>query len=152
MQIVEQSTIINAPLKTVSIWMHDLESVPRWATVPGTVQNPRGEGVGKTYDWNFEIGPINFSGKIEVVEQQQTSLITRTTGDIDSLWTINLRAISKNSTAIRVTVEFTPPHAFLEPLVDVMMQQLATPEAAAQNMDRFKTMVETHASEPVREK
>lgn len=152
MQIVEQTAIINAPLETVSIWMHNLESVPHWATVPGTVQNPRGDGVGKTYDWNFQVGPVSFSGEIEVVEQQPTSLITRTTGDIDSLWSIDLRAVSKNSTAIRVTVEFTPPHAFLEPLADVVMQQLATPEVAAQNMDRFKAMVEAHASQPVKEK
>jgi len=152
MQIVEQSAIINAPLKTVSSWMHDLESVPRWATVPGTMQNPQGEGAGKTYDWRFKAGPIHFSGKIQIVEMQETSLITRTTGDIDSLWTINLRPISKNSTAIRVTVEFTPPHAFLEPLADVVMQQLATPEAAAENMGRFKAMVEAHTPQPVEEK
>jgi uncharacterized membrane protein len=145
MQIVEQSAIINASLEIVSGWMHDLESIPRWTTVQSTVQNPQGEGVGKTYDWHFEVGPMQFSGKIEVVEQHQTSLITRTTGDVDSLWTITLKAINKNSTAIQVTTELTLSRGFVEPLVDVAMQHLGTPEVAAENMDRFKAMVEAHA-------
>jgi uncharacterized membrane protein len=145
MQVVEQTTTIEAPIEIVRQAMNDLEGIPNWATVQGTVDNPQGQGVGRTYDWHFQVSGLNFKGKIEVLEQTETGLITRSTGDIDSIWTINLTALGNNSTAIRVVVEYTPPNAFVEPLADLVVQQLASPEAANENMMRFKTMVEKRA-------
>ena len=145
MHVVEQATTIEAPIDLVRQAMNDLESIPRWATVKGTVANPQGQGIGKSYDWHFQVSALNFQGKIEVIDQTQNSLTTRSTGDIDSIWTINLTALGSNSTAIRVVVEYTPPHAFIEPLADLVVQQLATPEVAGENMRRFKAMVEKQA-------
>jgi len=147
MHVVEQAIIIEAPIEIVRQAMNDLENIPRWATVKGTVDNPQGQGIGMTYDWRFQVSALSFKGKIEVIDQTENSLTTRSTGDIDSIWTINLTALGSNSTAIRVVVEYTPPHAFVEPLADFVVQQLATPEVAGENMRRFKAMTEKRAAE-----
>ncbi len=146
MHVVEQAAIIEAPINVVRQAMNDLESIPRWATVKGTVDNRQGQGIGRTYDWHFQVSTLNFKGKIEVIDQTENSLTTRSIGDIDSIWTINLTALGSNSTAIRVVVEYTAPHAFIEPLADLVVQQLATPEVAGENMRRFKAMVEKQAA------
>jgi hypothetical protein len=46
---------------------------------------------------------------------------------------------------MRVVVEYTSPHTFVELLADILLQQLADPEVARENMSRFKTMVEQRA-------
>lgn len=146
MHIVEQSAVIEAPLEIVWQAMNDLEGIPRWATVQGTVGNPQGQGIGRSYDWQFEVGHLKFKGQVEVIDQTETSLTTRSTGDIDSIWTIKLTALNRNSTAIQVVVEYNPPYAFVEPLADFVVQQLATPAVAGENMSRFKAMAETQAA------
>ena len=140
MQIVEQTAIIEAPLATVMDAVKDIEGIPHWATVKGTVE-PAPDLPGN-YFWRFEVGHLKFAGKLKVIEQTKNSLITRTTGDVDSIWTINVTAVGKSSTAIQVVVEYTLPNTFVEPLVDLVMQQLTSPEAAKENMRRFKAMVE----------
>ena len=151
MDVVEQAAVIAAPIEIVREAMNDLEGIPRWATVEGTVENPQGQGLGMTYDWHFRVSGLHFKGQLEVIDQSDDSLVTKSTGDIDSIWTINLTPLSKNSTAIRVVVEYVPPHKFLEPLVDLVVRQLASPEVAEENMNRFKMMVEQRATEIARE-
>lgn len=146
MYVVEQAAVIDAPIEIVRQAMNDLESIPYWATVQGTVTNPRGQGIGKTYDWQFQVSPLKFKGQVEIIDQTETSLTTRSTGDIDSIWTIKLTALGKNSTAIRVVVEYDPPHIFVEPLADFVVQQLASPAVASENMRRFKVMAEKQAA------
>ncbi len=147
MQAVEQSTVINASLAQVQRWVYDLESIPRWATVSGRVFNLRGEGVGRTCDWEFSAGGLTFRGTLEVLEQTDTTFITKTRGDADSLWTITLTPLAPEKTAIRVVVEYSIPNALIEPLVDVVVQRLTRPAVAQENMERFKTLVEKHARE-----
>jgi hypothetical protein len=42
-------------------------------------------------------------------------------------------------------VEYALPNSFIEPLVDVVVQRMARPEVANENMRRFKEMVEKRA-------
>ena len=145
MEVVEQAAVIGASIELVREAMNDLESVPRWATVEGRVDNPRGQGIGRSYDWSFRVSGLQFKGKLEVIDQSDSRLVTKSTGDIDSIWTIDLTPLSRHSTAIRVVVEYVPPHKLLEPLADLVVRQLASPEAAHENMNRFKLMVEQQA-------
>ena len=145
MQVVEQTAMLDAPMAITLDAVNDIENIPNWATVAGSVDKAPGEGEGVIYNWRFQVGSLTFKGVLAVIEQTGNSLITRSTGDIDSIWTINLTPIAKNSTAIRVSVEYTPPHAFIEPLADLVVQQLASPEVASENMARFKAMVEERA-------
>lgn len=145
MQVVEQTAVINAPPAIVMEAVNHIEGIPRWATVQGSVQHLSGQGAGALYNWFFEVGRFKFKGRLEIVEQTGNSLITRTTGDVDSIWTITATAIGSNRTALRAVVEYTLPHAPVEPLVDMVLQRLATPEVAGQNMQRFKSLVEERA-------
>lgn len=142
MQVVEQAAVIEASMADVLSALNDVEIIPNWATVSGTISNVQGKGIGMTYNWHFEVSMIRFRGKSEVIEQTEHSLITRTTGDVDSIWTVNLTSLGQKSTAIRVTVEYSLPAALIEPLADVVLQRLARPEVASENMTRFKQMVE----------
>jgi uncharacterized membrane protein len=145
MEVVEQAAVIGASIELVQKAMNDLESIPRWATVEGKVDNPQGQGTGRSYDWYFRVSGLHFKGKLEVIDQSESSLVTKSTGDIDSIWSINLTPLSRHSTAIRVVVEYLPPHKLLEPLADLVVRQLASPEVASENMNRFKLMVEQQA-------
>ena len=145
MPVVEQAVIIKAPMAIVMAALNDVESIPTWATVTGTIINVQGSGLGMTYEWHYTIGNHSFSGKSEVIEHAETLLITKTIGDIDSIWTINLSAAGKNSTAMRVVVEYTPPHTFVEILADIVLEQLGNPEVARENIRRFKEAVEERA-------
>lgn len=140
--IIEQTAIIEAPLEFVMQVMEDVESIPTWATVDGKIENIRGSGPGMSYDWHFTVDGLEFKGQSQVIEQTADTLITETTGDVVSIWTINLTPVGQNSTAMRVVVEYTPLYAFVEVLTDIVLQRYATPKEARENMRRFKEMVE----------
>jgi len=142
MPIVEQSVVIQAPMAAVTEALNDVESIPSWATVTGTIDNVQGSGPGMTYEWHYAINNLSFSGKSEVIEQTDRTLITKTTGDIVSIWTITLNPAGKKSTAMRVVVEYNPPNVFIEVLADIVLQQLNDPDVAKENITRFKKMVE----------
>lgn len=140
--IIEQTAVIEAPLELVMQIMQDVESIPTWATVDGKIENIRGSGPGMSYDWRFTVDGLEFKGQSQVIEQTADTLITETTGDVSSIWTINLTPVGLSSTAMHVVVEYTPPRAFVEVLTDIVLQRYATPEEARENMRRFKEMVE----------
>jgi uncharacterized membrane protein len=146
MPVVEQTAVIKAPLTLVMETLNQVETIPSWATVTGTISNVKGRGWGMTYEWQYTINGVNFKGKSRVVEQTEDTLITKTTGDVDSLWTITLTPAGRKSTAIRVVVEYTPPHSFVELLADILLQQFSDPEVARDNLTRFKAMVEQQAA------
>lgn len=141
MPIVEQAVIIKVPMAIVMDALNNVESIPTWATVTGTISNVQGSGLGMTYDWHYKIGNYSFSGSSEVVEQTNSVLITKTTGDIDSIWTISLSTAGKQSVAMRVVVEYTPPNIFVEVLADIV----SNPAVARENIMRFKKVVEERA-------
>ena len=145
MPVVEQAIIIEAPMTMVMAALNDVQTIPEWATVTGVIDNIQGSGPRMTYDWYYNIGNLNFSGKSRVIEQTENTLITQTTGDIASIWIVTLTPASKKSTAMQVVVEYTLPNAFVEVLADAVIQQYATPEVAHENMRRFKEMVEARA-------
>ncbi|MCI0526671.1 MAG: hypothetical protein L0Y56_04365 [Nitrospira sp.] len=145
MLIVEQAIIIKAPMVVVLEALNQVENIPTWATVTGTIDNIQGSSRGMTYEWHYTIGDFSFGGKSEVIEQTETTLITRTLGDVESLWTINLTSIGRKSTAMRVVVEYTPPNIFIEVLADMVLHQLNDPQVARENIVRFKEMVEKRA-------
>jgi uncharacterized membrane protein len=146
MPVVEQTAIIKAPLALVMEILNEVETIPSWATVPGTIGAVKGRGRGMSYEWQYTINGVNFKGQSRVIEHTEDTLITKTTGDVDSLWTISLTPAGKKSTAIRVVVEYTPPHTFVELLADILLQQFGDPEVAKENMKRFKAMVEQRAT------
>ncbi len=145
MPFVEQNTIIEAPIDIVMAAMNDVENIPSWATVDGTIDNVKGSGPGMTYEWHYTITKMSFNGKSEVLEQTEDMLITKTSGDVESIWTINLTPIGNNYTTMQVVVEYSPPHIFVELLADLVMQQLNDPQVARENMARFKKRVEQQA-------
>jgi uncharacterized membrane protein len=144
--IVEQATIIEAPLALVMQVMLDVESIPTWATVKGVVYNVQGWGPGMRYDWQFTVDDMDFIGHSKIIEQTADTLITETTGDIASIWTIHLSPAGRNSTLIQAVVEYSPPqNVFVEVLADLVLQRYANPVAAQENMARFKDLVEVRA-------
>ncbi len=142
MPTVEQAVVINAPVETVMDALNDVESIPGWATVTGTIDNVQGQGPGMTYEWRYSINKLSFGGRSEVLEQTETTLSTKTTGDIDSLWTIELTPITKNSTSMNVVVEYMPPNIFMDVLANLVLQQMSDPAVAKENAARFKASVE----------
>ena len=142
MVVVEQATVLEAPVEAVIQALNEVESIPTWATVAGKVYNVQGRGLGMTFEWHYSVEGVDFRGKTEVVEQTTTTLISRTTGDVDSIWTVTLRPISQRSTAMQVVVEYNPRNRFVEVLADQIIQRYTTPEVAAENLRRFKEMVE----------
>lgn len=146
MPVVEQTAIIKAPIKVVMESLNQIEKIPTWTTVTGAIANIQGNGLGMTYEWRYTINQLSFGGKSEVIEQTETTLMTKTTGDINSLWMITLTPIGKNTTAVQVVIEYIPPKNFIEVLADVVLEQLSHPEIAQENIRRFKEMVETQAA------
>ena len=145
MIIIEETAVIETPLEVVMQLVGEVETIPEWATVDGQVFNVQSHDQQLQYDWRFTVNTVTFQGHSKVIEQTTDTLITETTGDIASIWTIRLTPISRKNTMLRVTVEYAPPHAFVEVLADVAIQQLATPEVAQQNMKRFKALAEERA-------
>ncbi len=145
MPVVEQSIVIKAPANIVIDALNDVESIPTWATVPGTITNVKGSGPGMTYEWHYKFNKLSFDGNSEVLEQTTDTLITKTSGDIDSIWTITLAPAGINNTAMRVLLEYTPPNTFIEILADIVLEQLNDPAVAKENINRFKQMVEARA-------
>jgi hypothetical protein len=145
MPIVEQSAVIRAPVHIVMEALNDVKNIPNWATVSGTVTNVQGNGPGMTYEWHYKFNNLGFSGFSTVLEQTSTTLVTRTTGDVDSIWTITLTDIGASGTAMSAVVEYTPPNTFIELLTDILLEQLGDPAVAQENMLRFKEMVESRA-------
>ena len=144
--IVEQTMIIEAPLETIMQVMLDVESIPAWATVEGVIYNVQGRGPDMSYDWKFKVDDMDFTGQATVIEQTPDTLITETTGDIASIWTITLSSSGRHNTLMRAVVEYTPPqNIFVEVLADLVIQRYANPEVARQNIEQFKNLVEERA-------
>ena len=143
--IVEETAVIEAPMDIVMQIMGEVENIPAWATVHGVVYDVIGRGPGMYYDWRFTVDDVTFQGHSKVIEQTVDTLITETTGDVASIWTIRLTPVGSKNTMVRVVVEYSPPHAFVEVLADMVIQQLAAPEVARENMKRFKDLVEERA-------
>ena len=139
---VEQTSMIEAPLEVVMRALNDVENIPTWATIKGVIDNVQGKGVGMTYAWHYSVQGIKFKGQSEVIEYSENTLITKTTGDAESLWTFTLTALSQRTTALQVVVEYYPPNKFVEVLTDKIIEQYATPEVASANLNAFKHYVE----------
>lgn len=145
MPVVDQTIVIKAPLDIVMATLNDVKQIPDWATVPGSISNVQGNGPGMVYDWFYTFNKIEFKGHSMVLEQTATTLITKTTGSIDSLWTVKLTPAGSGSTALQVTVEYMPPNSFIELLADIVLEQLNNPEIARQNLANFKAAAESRA-------
>lgn len=145
MPVVDQYTVVKAPLDVVMATLNDVENFPNWATVSGSISNVQGSGPGMSYDWLYTFNRIEFKGHSVVLEQTETTLITRTSGNVDSLWTVKLTPAGPGSTALHVTVEYTPPNSFIELLADIVLEQLNNPEIARQNLANFKATAEARA-------
>lgn len=142
MVTVEQTGVIEAPLDAVMQALNDVKNIPAWATVKGVIDNVQGSGVGMTYEWHYSVQGVKFNGRSEVMECTDNTLITKTTGDAESLWTFTLTALSEKTTALHVVVEYYPPNKFVEVLADKIIEQYATPEVARDNLNNFKKYVE----------
>jgi uncharacterized membrane protein len=145
MPTVEQSVTLAAPSSIIMDALNDVETIPTWATVPGTITDVQGSGTDMTYSWQYSINKLRFKGTSQVIEQTENTLITKTTGDVDSIWTINLTPITSDITTMQVVVEYIPPNSYIELMVDILLDQMNNPEVAHQNMARFKEMVEERA-------
>jgi uncharacterized membrane protein len=139
---VEQTGVIEAPMDIVMQALNDVENIPSWATVRGVIDNVQGRGVGMTYQWHYSVQGIKFNGQSEVIECTENTLITKTTGDAESLWTFTLTALSEKTTALHVVVEYHPPNKYVEVLADKIIEQYASPGVARNNLDNFKAYVE----------
>jgi len=142
---VEQTCVIEAPVEAVMQALNDVENIPKWATVKGVIDNVQGSGPGMSYEWHYSVQGVNFNGRSEVLENSSDTLITKTTGDAESLWTFTLTALNAKTTALQVVVEYYPPNKFVEVLADKIIEQYATPEVARSNLDNFKKYVEAKA-------
>jgi uncharacterized membrane protein len=142
---VEQTGVVEAPIGEVMQALNDVENIPTWATVEGVIDNVQGTGVGMTYEWHYSVQGVKFNGQSEVTECTENTLITKTTGDAESLWTFTLTSLSEKTTALHVVVEYYPPNKFVEVLADKIIEQYATPEVAQSNLDNFKKYIETKA-------
>lgn len=147
MPFIDQSVVIKVPPHIVMATLNDVEHIPDWATVPGSISNRQGRGPGMSYDWFYTFNKIDFTGHSVVLEQTDTTLITRTTGSINSLWTVKLTPVGVGSTALQVIIEYTPPNSFIELLADIVLEQLNDPEIARQNLANFKAAAEAKATE-----
>ena len=145
MPTVEQSVTLAAPQSVIMEALNDVKTIPIWATVPGTISNVQGSGAGMTYSWQYSVNKLKFKGLSQVIEQTENTLITKTSGDVESIWTINLTPITSNITAMQVIVEYIPPNNYIELMVDFLLDQINDPEVARENMARFKEMVEERA-------
>lgn len=139
---VEQTGVIEAPMEAVMQTLNDVENIPKWATVTGVIDNVQGSGSGMTYEWHYSVQGVNFNGRSEVLENSSDTLITKTMGGAESLWTFTLTALNAKTTALHVVVEYYPPNKFVEVLADKIIEQYATPEVARSNLDNFKKYVE----------
>jgi len=139
---VEQTGVIEAPIEAVMQALNEVENIPTWATVKGVIDNVQGNGPGMTYEWHYSVQGVNFNGRSEVLENSNDTLITKTTGDAESLWTFTLTELNAKTTALHVVVEYYPPNKFVEVLADKIIEQYATPEVARSNLDNFKKYVE----------
>ncbi len=146
---IQQTAVIEAPMAAVMQALNRVETIPEWATVKGVVNNVQGSGVGMNYTWHYTVQGVSFNGRSEVIERSEDTLITKTTGDVDSLWTITLTPISEKTTALQVVVEYNPPNKFVEILADRIIEQYATPEVAAKNLTNFKQYIEAKVKQGV---
>lgn len=144
--IIEQTDLINAPIELVMQMMSEVERIPTWATVEGEISQVQGSGRDMTYAWRFTVDGLDFEGRSRVIEQTDKTLITETSGDVASIWSINLTPVGQDQTMMQVVVEYTPPNTFMEVLTDVVLQRYATPNEAYENMRCFKAMVEEEVS------
>ncbi len=131
----EGSVVINAPAEKVFGLLIDSERLPEWMPLLIDVSDIQGEGVGKTFKWNYKFIGIKFQGKSEIVEEvTNRKSVFKSTAGIESVWTWDL-AQEGNGTKVDLVVEYTIPVPVLG--------KFAEPFVVKQGMKDIKHILET---------
>jgi len=104
---VSSYVVINAPAQKIFEYMNDENKSSEWNPAMKETKNVDGEGVGRTYDWVYEVGGQNYTGKAVVTEWvPNRKEVIMSTGEIDSTWTF-LWVPSGNQTKTIIVIEYS---------------------------------------------
>lgn len=84
---VVKSIHVEAPTQAVFTYVADSARNPEWIPSLLDVRDVKGQGLGKTYDWTYQMAGVNLTGTSEIVAWEEGALVvSQSSGSVTSSW------------------------------------------------------------------
>jgi uncharacterized membrane protein len=118
---VHKNIEINAPVEKVFSYIDDPRNDTEWITNMIEVNDVTGAGVGKHFNWVWNMAGLKFKGESTYTEDVPNKRITFTSkGGIDAKWDFKFES-KKNATILDLDIEYSIPVPVLGKLAEKMI-------------------------------
>jgi uncharacterized membrane protein len=115
---VHKSIEIKAPVEKVFSFIEDPNNDTEWITNMVEVNDVKGAGVGKHFNWVWNMSGIKFKGESTYTEDDPNKRIAFTSkGGIDAKWDFKFES-KKNMTILDLDIEYSIPVPVLGKLAE----------------------------------
>ncbi|HVN71982.1 MAG TPA: SRPBCC family protein [Desulfomonilia bacterium] len=118
---VHKNIEINAPVEKVFSYIEDPKNDTEWITNMVEVNDVTGSGVGKHFNWVWNMAGIKFKGEstyTEDIPNKRIAFISK--GGIDAKWDFKFES-KKNVTILDLDIEYSIPVPVLGKLAEKMI-------------------------------
>jgi uncharacterized membrane protein len=106
---IHKSIEIKAPVKEVYDYVDDPATSPEWMQGMIEVDNVKGSGVGRNYDWTYKMAGLRLKGETTCTEDvPEKRIIVKSRGGVESVWTFNFDK-SKDATVMDLDIDYKIP-------------------------------------------
>jgi uncharacterized membrane protein len=140
---IHKSIEIKAPAKEVFAYLDDPEREPEWMSGMIEVNNVKGSGVGKHFDWTYKMVGMKFKGESTLTKDvPEKLLVAETKGGIESTWTFKLEQ-RKDVTVLDLDIDYKIPLPVLGRVAEKILLKRSERDAETDLMN-IKDRLEIH--------
>ncbi len=118
---IHKSVEIKAPVEKVYSYIDDPRNSPEWVTNMIEVPDVTGSGVGKHFNWVWNMSGIKFKGESTYTEYTPNKrIVFKSKGGIDATWDYKFES-QKNVTILDLDIEYSIPVPVLGKLAEKLI-------------------------------
>lgn len=121
MATVHRKVEIKAPIEKVFSYIDDPTNSPEWVTNMIEVNDVKGSGVGRHFNWVWKMVGMKFNGESTTTEEiPNKRIVLKSKGGIEATWDFEFEA-KKNVTILDVDVDYKVPVPVLGKLAEKLV-------------------------------
>lgn len=124
MSKIHKSIEIKVPVKEVYDYLEDAAKLPEWLVGVTEVHNITGSGVGRHFDFTYQMVGVPLKGEVTATEDiPEKRIVTESKGGVESTWTWNLSAEKgkKDVTVLDLDIDYKIPVPVVGKLADKIL-------------------------------
>ena len=118
---IHKSIEIKAPVENVFSYIDETRNSPEWITNMIEVNDIKGSGVGKHFNWTWKMAGMKFNGESTITEDiPNKRIVVKSKGGIDATWDFKFES-QKNVTILDLDVDYSVPVPVLGKLAEKLV-------------------------------